>query len=226
MNRPVAASHAALLVALLTAVSACAVRQSPRAAPATSGSRLAPSSVQGLHFERAEAPPRQIPTVNLSSSTGLPIGQGELLFYDWIVGGRFVERVPGKRVRWPAVVTVKGSGWLTFAANTDRLPIRGELRFYRGLGPTGAPVGEPAVYRCARGGPQGTRAGACLMQRQRAGRTARLLLRGAPDLQPGVYAVVLYLSWHVPNARKPGAAPLPFAVGASWGFRVSVGGGG
>ncbi len=222
MKRPVAALQAAFLLALLLSVSACAVRQHPRSAPVTSGSQLAPSSVQGLHFERAEAPPRQIPIVNLSSLTGLPLGQGKLLFYDWIFGDRFVERLPGKSVRWPVIVPVKRSDWLTFIAKTDRLPVRGELRFYRRLDPSGAPVGEPVVSQCVRGGTQGTQAVSCVMRRQREGRTARLLLRSAPSLPPGVYAVVLYLSWHVPTARKPGAAPLPLAVGASWGFRVSL----
>ncbi len=153
-------------------------------------------------------------------------GRSPSSVYDWIIRGRFVERLPGRSVRWPAVVPEKRPGPLTFVASTDRLPIRGELRLYRTLGPTGAPVDEPAVYRCTRAGAPGTQAASCLMSRQRVGRTARLLVRASPSLHPGVYALVLYLSWYVPTASRSGAASLPAAVAASWGFRISLGAGG
>src|SRR6266568_8541706 len=212
MKQPLVALRAGFLAALLIPVSACAAPQQPHYAPATPTSQPVSSSVQGLQPERAEAPPRQIPIVSVASPTGPLLGRGELLFYDWIIRGRFVERLPGRSVRWPAVVSVKRPGPVTFVASTDRLPIRGELRLYRTLGATGAPVDEPAVYRCTRAGVQGTQAASCLMSRKRVGRTARLLVRAAPSLHPGVYALVLYLSWYVPTASRSGAASLPAAV--------------
>jgi hypothetical protein len=221
MKQPMVALCTGFLVALLILVSACAAAQPAHNAPATPMSRPRSSSVQGLHYARVEAPPRQIPIVSVASPTGSLLRRGELLYYDWITKGRFVERLPGKTVRWPAVVPVKRPGSLTLAASTDRLPIRGELLFYRMLGPSGIPAGEPTVYRCARAGAQSTRAASCLMSRQRVGRTARLLIRAAPNLDSGVYALVLYLSWYVPAASRSGNASLPAAVAASWGFRVS-----
>jgi hypothetical protein len=164
------------------------------------------SGVSQATLAPLEAPPKEIPTAVLVSSSGRQAGI--TVASRWATqDGQALEQLPQEAIRWPDSGWVEKSSGATIELSTSVMPARVELRMFSDVdSETGIPAGTGDSAVCQTRVIQGT---ACSV------RIADEKVQVVLPEKIESYLVV-YAEWYVPSEMRTQEAPATQSV--SWGF--------